>query len=150
MCRGTLSRPVLRSLSPPWTVRRQVWTDSLGANHSGILTDILMFSVIHLSLTHHYRVHKRGLPHIAFRKDYLARLRSSVTRAAGQSRHNAISPVASNPVTSHYARSVEPDSETSRLGRHRMQESVGDLQVVTAQEASDMHGALVYDCRPPF
>ena len=91
---------------PPWTVRRQVWTDSLAANHSRISTDILLPSDIHLSLTHHYRVHKRGLPHIAFRKDYLARLRDSVTQAAGQSRHDMIYPVASSPVSSHYARSV--------------------------------------------
>ena len=42
---------------PPWTVRR----------HSGILTDVLLFSDINLSLVHHYRIHKRGLPHIGFR-----------------------------------------------------------------------------------
>ena len=129
------------------------------ANHSGISTDILLFSDIHLSLTHHYRVHKHGLPHIAFRKDYLARLRDSVTRAAGQSRCDTISPVASSPVSSHYARSAEQESETYRLtrrGRCRMrpvrilQESVGDLEVVTAQDASDLQGALVYDCRPPL
>ena len=53
-----------------WTVRPQVWSDSLAANHSGISTDVLLFSNIHISLTHHYRVHKRGLLHIAFRKNY--------------------------------------------------------------------------------
>ena len=31
-----------------------------------------------------------------------------------------------------------------------LQESVSALQVVTAQEASDMQGVLVYDCRPPL
>ena len=143
----------------PWTVWRQVWTDSLAANHSGISTDILLVSDIHLSLTHHYRVHKRGLPHIAFRSDYLARLCGSVSQAAGQSRHDTISPVASSPVSSHYARSAEQESETSRLtrrGRRRMrpvrilQGSVGDLQVLTAQDTSDLPGALVYDCRPPL
>ena len=59
----------LEKFVPPWTVQRQDWSDSLTANHSGISTDVLLFSDIHLSLTHHYRVHKRGLPHIAFRKD---------------------------------------------------------------------------------
>ena len=126
------------------------------ANHSGISTDILLLSDIHLSLTHHYRVCKCGLPHITFRKEYLARLRGSVTWAAGQSRCDTISPVASSPVSLHYAHSVEQDSKTSRLtrrGRRRMrpvriqEESVGDLQVVTAQEASHMQGVLVYDCR---
>ena len=31
-----------------------------------------------------------------------------------------------------------------------LQESVGDLEVVTAQDASDLQGALVYNCRPPL
>ena len=61
---------------PPWTVHRQVWSDSLKAAHSGISTDILLFSDLNLSLTHHYRVHKRGFPHIAFRKDYMSKLRT--------------------------------------------------------------------------
>ena len=67
---------------PPWTVRRQVWPDSLKASHSGISTDVLLFSDISLSLVHHYRIHMRGLPHIAFRKDYVARL-SVVATSSG-------------------------------------------------------------------
>ena len=38
----------LEQFVPLWTVHRQVWSDSL--------TDILLFSDLHLSLTHHYRV----------------------------------------------------------------------------------------------
>ena len=34
---------------PPWTVRRQVWSDSLEQRHSGISTDILLFGDINLS-----------------------------------------------------------------------------------------------------
>ena len=64
---------------PPWTVHRQVWSDSLKAGHSGISTDIMLFSDLNLSLVHHYRVHKRGLPHIAFRKDYLSKLRAMLS-----------------------------------------------------------------------
>ena len=60
----------------PWTFHRQVWSDSLKAAHSGISTDILLFSDLNLSLTRHYTVHKRGLPHIAFRKDYMLRLQA--------------------------------------------------------------------------
>ena len=59
----------------PWTVTRKLWSDSLSAQHSGISTDVLLFSDIHLSLVHHYRIHKRGLPHIAFRRNYLSQLR---------------------------------------------------------------------------
>ena len=64
----------LEKYLPPCTVTRQVWSDSLVAQHSGISTDALLFSDIHLTLVHHYRIHKRGLPHIAFRQNYLSQL----------------------------------------------------------------------------
>ena len=66
----------LEKFLPPWTVSRKVWSDALSAQHSGISMDVLLFSDIHLSLVHHYRIHKRGLPHIAFRKNYLSQLRT--------------------------------------------------------------------------
>ena len=69
----------LEKFVTPWTVRRQVWSDSLEANHSGISTDMLLFSDINVSPAHHYRVPNRGLPHIAFRKDYLSCLRVFVS-----------------------------------------------------------------------
>ena len=56
----------LETLFPPWTVARQVYTDSLTSRHSGISNDVLLFSDNSLSLVHHYRVHKRGLPHVTF------------------------------------------------------------------------------------
>ena len=92
---------------PPWTVRRQVWSDSLKAGHSGILTDVLLFSDINLSLVHHYRIHMRGLPHIAFRKNYMARLRALLPPAVAQSREEMLSPVSSGPVSVCHARSAE-------------------------------------------
>ena len=149
----------LEKFFPPWTVWRQVWSDSLVVNHSGISTDALLFSDVHLSLTNHYRVHKYGLPHMAFRKDYLARLRGSVSQAAGQFQSDPTSPVASSPVSSRRARAGERASGTSRLsrrGRRRMrpvrilEESVGDLQALTAHNPLDLQGAIVYDCRPPL
>ena len=51
--------------------------------HSGISTDILLFSELGLSLTQHYRVYRGGLPHAAFRKDYIERLRS-LLQSSGQ------------------------------------------------------------------
>ena len=54
----------LEHFLPPWTVTRQVWTDSLKPQHSGISTDILLFSDI------------RGLPHVAFRTNYMSQLRA--------------------------------------------------------------------------
>ena len=58
----------LEMLIPPWTVTRQLYMDSLTSRHSGISNDILLLSDIGLSLTHHYRVHRRGVPHVAFRR----------------------------------------------------------------------------------
>ena len=59
----------------PWTVQRQNWTDTLKPCHSGVSTDI------NILLAHHYRVFKRGLPHLAFWKDYFACLRVFVSQA---------------------------------------------------------------------
>ena len=50
--------------------------DSLTSRHSGILNDILLFSDIGMSLTHHFRVHRRGVPHVAFRRNYMSQLRA--------------------------------------------------------------------------
>ena len=117
------------------------------ANHSGISTDVLLFSNINLSLTHHYRIHKCRLPHIAFRKNYLTRLRVSVSQTAGQTQIDMTSPAASSPVSTRHARSAERDSETSRLTRrgHRrlrpvriLEESVSELPTLTAQVPADL------------
>ena len=42
----------LEKFLPPWTVSRKVWSEALSAQHSGISTDVLLFSDIHLSLVH--------------------------------------------------------------------------------------------------
>ena len=94
---------------PPWTIRRQVWSDSLKQRHSGIPTDVLLFSDINLSLVHHYRIHKRGLPHIAFLKDYLSRLRALLPSPVAQSKDSVLS-----PVLLRQASSAELDVESPR------------------------------------
>ena len=71
---GEVQNFSLEMLFPPWTVTCQVYTDSLTSRHSGISNDVLLFSDISLSLVHHYRVHKRGLPHVAFRRNYMSQL----------------------------------------------------------------------------
>ena len=73
----------IEKYAPPWTVRRELWTDSLRAEHSGISTDILLFSELGLSLTQHYQVYRGGLPHAVFRTDYIKRLRS-LLQSSGQ------------------------------------------------------------------
>ena len=52
----------LEKLIPPWTVTRKVYTESLTSRHSGISNDILLFGDIGMTLSHHYRVHKKGVP----------------------------------------------------------------------------------------
>ena len=77
-------------------------------NHSGVSTDVLLFSGINLSLVHHYRVFRRGLPHYAFHKDYLTRV--FVSQASAMAQCALPSPV---PASSGSARNVRPcDAET--------------------------------------
>ena len=73
---GEVKKVSLETLFPAWTVTRQMHTESLTSRHSGISNDVLLFSDIGLSLVHHYIVHKGGLPHIAFRRNYLKQLRA--------------------------------------------------------------------------
>ena len=37
-----------------------------------------------MSLSHHCRVHKKGVPHVAFRKDYMSQLRAMLPLPAAQ------------------------------------------------------------------
>ena len=71
----------IEKYAPPWTVCRELWTESLRVEHSGISTDILLFSELGLSLTQHYWVYSR-LPHAVFRTDYIERLRGSSATTA--------------------------------------------------------------------
>ena len=83
----------IEKLVPPCTVRRQVWSDSLEQRYSGISTDILLFGDINLPLVHHYRIHKRGLPHIAFRRNYISQLRALLPSPVAQPKESGLSPV---------------------------------------------------------
>ena len=73
----------IEKYAPPWTVSRQLWLDSLRIEHSGISTDMLLFSEVGMPLTQHYRVYKGGLPHAVFRTDYLPRLRALLPSPGG-------------------------------------------------------------------
>ena len=71
---GEIRKVSLEMLFPLWTVTRQLYAESLTAQHSGISNDVLLFSEVGLSLVHHYRVHRMGRPHAAFRGKYVAQL----------------------------------------------------------------------------
>ena len=98
-------------LNLPWTVTRQVWNDSLKAQHSGISTDVLLFSDIHLSLVHHYRIHKRGLPHIAFRENYMSQLCALLPLPVAQPVDGVSSPASTGP------RSLRPAGSAEFVGK---------------------------------
>ena len=142
---------------PLWTFRRQVWSDSLKPSHLGISMDVLLFSYINRSLVHHYRVHKRGLPHVTFCKEYMARLRALLPSPVAQSQYSMPSPVSTSPASSRRARSAELGPESPRItGRARRRvrpvrvigESVSDLPILMIQDTSVVQGAII--CRPPL
>ena len=149
----------LEHFLPPWTVTRQVWTDSLKPQHSGISTDIILFSDIHLSLVHHYRIHKRGLRHVAFRKNYMSQLRALLPVPVAQPVDGVLSPTSTGPGSLCLAGSAEFVGKSPRTTRRAkrwvrpvrvVETSVGDLPVLTLQHPSAVQGGVVFDCRPPL
>ena len=137
----------------PWTVTRQVYTDSLTSRHSGISNDVLLFSDIGLSLVHHYRVSKRGLPHVAFRWNYLSQLRAllllpTVLQIAGGSPDAACS---TGPCAAESPNVVCASPRPSRRASRRRQPVwVMESPVLTVQDPLAAAGAVVFDCRPPL
>ena len=119
----------LEKYLPPWTVTRKVWSDSLTAQHSGISTDVLLFSGIHLSL-HHYRIHKRGLPHIAFRRNYLSQLH---TLSPDSSSSGSLRPAGSPEVMDKSPRTIRRAYRRRRPVRV-MEPPVENIPVLTIQD----------------
>ena len=108
----------LEQFFPPWTVRRQVWSDSLKQQHSGVSTDILLFSDVNLSLIHHYRIHKRGLPHVTFKRNYMSQLRALLPLPVAQPTNGVLSLLSTGPGSLRQASSAELVGESPRRTRH--------------------------------
>ena len=108
--------------------------------HSGISTDILLFSEVGLSLTQHYRVYRGGLPHAVFHTDYIDRLRS-LLRSSGQSGSPPETGRASTPKS---VRRLHRSSQPKRL----LSEAVDNEPCLTVQNPVDVVGETVFDCRP--
>ena len=130
----------IEKYAPPWTVRPQLWTDSLRIEHSGISTDMLLFSEVGMPLTQHYRVYKGGLPHAVFRTDYMARLRSLLPSPEGTDP----SPETGCVLTPKSVRRPHRLSQPKRL----FPEAVGNGPFLTEQNPAEMVGETVIDCRP--
>ena len=128
---------------PPWTVRRELWTESMRPEHSGISTDIMLFSDLGLLLTHHYRVYQGGLPHAAFRTDYMTRLRALLPTPPITNGEPTSSPETARGTTPRSTRRSHRPFRPVRV----MSEAVGELPILTIQDLTDLVGASVVDCR---
>ena len=150
---GEIRKVSLETLFPPWTVTRQVYTDSLTSRHSGISNDVLLFSDIGLSLVHHYRVHRRGLPHITFRRNYLKQLLALLPLATVLPIAEGLPDAACSTLPC-AAESPDVVCASPRLSRRaircRRPVRVMDSPVLTVQDPLVAAGALVFDCRPPL
>ena len=113
--------------------------------HSGISTDILLFSELGLSLTQHYRVYRGGLPHAVFRTDYIERLRALLPPPRRPEGEPASPPETGRGATPISARRLHRSSRPMR----QMSEAVDDGPLLTIQNPADMVGEMVIDCRPP-
>ena len=117
---------------------------------------MLLFSDIGLSLVHHYRVHKRGLPHVTFRRNYLSQLRAllplpTVLPIAGGS------PDATCSTLTCAAESPDVVCASPRPSRHAirrrrpvriMELPVRNVPLLTVQDPLAAAGAVVLDCHP--
>ena len=137
------------------TVFTTITTDSL----TGISTDVLLFSDIHLSLVHHYRIHKQSLPHIAFRRNYLSQLCTLLPLEVAQPADGVVSPDSSGSGSLRPAESpevVEKSPKTARRAyRQRrtvrvMEPPVENIPVLTIQDPLAAAEAVFLDCRPPL
>ena len=109
---------------------------------------------IHLSLVHHYRVHKRGLPHIAFRKNYLSQLHALLPLPVGLPPARVVSPDSSGLLCLGDSPEVlrGPTRTTIRAHRRRRpvrveEPAVGSVPVFMIQDPLAAAGAVVLDCR---
>ena len=147
---GEIRKVSLEMLFPPWTVTRQLYAESLTAQHSN---DVLLFSELGLSLVYHYRVHIMGQPPATFRGKYLAQLRALLTVSTILSTAGGPSGAACSPMPSMAGR-TDGLGATPRLpGRRRRQGRIMDTPAqiaprLTEQDPWMAAGAMVFDCRP--
>ena len=137
----------LEKLIPPWTVTLKVYMESLMSRHCGISNDIQLFGDIGMTLSHHYRVHKKGVPHVAFRKTYLSQLRAMLPLPTAQSGQKG------SPETGCSTMEESPEAACIRSPMHTTGQ--GDTHTnctppdrVRPLDPLAAAGAMVFDCRP--
>ena len=141
----------LEKYLPPWTVTRQVWSDSLSAQHSGILTDVLLFSdsTCHWFTTIGYTNEVSITSHSGGTTCRSCALLPLPVLSPDSSGSGSFRPGDSPDVVDRSPRT------TRRAYRRRrpvcvMEPPVVNLPVLTIQDPLAAAGAVVLDCRPPF
>ena len=143
----------LETLIPPWTLTRKVYMESLTSRHSGISNDILLFSDIGLSLAHHYRVQMKGVPLVAFRKNYMSQLRALLPLpVAPLAKRGSPEPGCSSMEDSLEAVGTSPRPSRRTFTRRRISR-VRETPRRVAPRLTELDplavaGAMVFDCRP--
>ena len=140
MLLGSRKRPASRSMHPHGRSVASYGRTRCEIEHSGISTDMLLFSEVGMPLTQNYRVYKGGLPHAVFRTDYMARLRS-LLRSPERSGPLPETGCVSTPKS---VRCLHRLSQPKRL----FPEAVGNGPFLTEQNPAEMVGETVIDCRP--
>ena len=114
---------------------------------------MLLFSDIGLSLAHHYRVHKKGVPHVTFRNNYMSQLRAMLPLPAAQFAQRG-SP---EPGCSEMEDSPEAVGSYHRPSRRTFARRripwVRETPTRIAPRLTELDplaaaGAMVFDCRP--
>ena len=106
-----------------------------------------------LSLTHHYRVHRRGVPHVTFRRNYMSQLRAllplpAVLLTEGRSPDPGSLSVENSPDV--MTDSSRPSRRTFvRRRLTQIRETPRRIAPrLTEQDTLAAAGSMVFDCRP--
>ena len=139
---------------PPWTVRREVWSDALKPCYLGISTDVLLCSELGHVLV------PEGATHISLRRDYLTWLRVFVSQATATAMGQCGQPDDTGlhlllrrvrALRKHDSDEESP-RKTRRMTRRGRSTHVQDISagVLSPVAISDWDpDTIVYDCRPP-
>ena len=123
--------------------------ESLTFRHSGISNDILLFGDIGMTLSHHYRLYKKGVPYVSFCKIYLSQS-PNVCSQFGQRG----SPESGCSMMEESPEAVDGCHRPSRhaFARRRIPR-VRETPTRIAPRLTELDplaaaGAMVFDCRP--
>ena len=138
---------------PPWTVKRQTWSEPL-KRISGVSTCLLLYSECGHPLVHHYRVSTKGISHFSYLDDIRTFImQSEAVGRWGQDKDTAqLSPVHRGSAAPRSIRQRDSDEESpcckARQARSPRKMDVPAVPMSSTSVSSrDLH-SLIYDGRP--